>query len=271
MPGAAEESRYSAAGWCGFSAQDLRALEGEAGVGREHGDLVGVRVLAEVGGGPGGHGVVVRRGVGEGQGGQAPAGAQVEAAGLGGLDDLAVAGRVHDDRHGRVVLRGRAHHGRPADVDLLDDGVLRGARVHGVHERVEVHDDEVERLHLELAQLGHVVLTTTVGQDARVHARVQRLHAAVQALLEPGDLGDLGDGHAGGGDALGGGAGRDDLHARGVEPGGELLEAGLVVHGDQGPLQGHRVQDGGDGLGRGHEGALLRGGPGASSSIGRAA
>ena len=167
-------------------------------------------------------------------------------AGLRGLDDLAVAGRVHDDRHGRVVLRGRAHHGRPADVDLLDDGVLRGARVHGVHERVEVHDDEVERLHLELAQLGHVVLTTTVGQDARVHARVQRLHAAVQALLEPGDLGDLGDGHAGGGDALGGGAGRDDLHARGVEPGGELLEAGLVVHGDQGPLQGHRVQDGGD-------------------------
>ena len=51
-------------------------------------------------------------------------------------------------------------------------------------ERVEVGDDEVERLDPELRELGDVGVQPPVGQDAGVHLRVQRLHPPVEALRE---------------------------------------------------------------------------------------
>ena len=56
-----------------------------------------------------------------------------------------------------VVLGGGADHRRAADVDLLDALVRARARGDGVAERVEVDDDEVERLDAELGELLHVV------------------------------------------------------------------------------------------------------------------
>ena len=103
----------------------------------------------------------------------------------------------------------------------------------GVDERVEVHDDELERLDAELVELLAVVLEPQVGEDAGVHARVQRLDPAVEALGEAGELLDLGHRDAGGGDLAGGRAGGDELDARGVQAAGELLEPGLVVDADQ--------------------------------------
>ena len=248
-------------------AQGLRTLQGDPRIGREEGDLVGAAVgkllpgllggelllvlPLELGGGPGGDRVVIGGGVREGQGGQSAASLQVEPAALRCADHIPVTRRVHHHGHRGVVLRGGADHGGPPDVDLLHHRVLPGTGAHGVHERVEVDHHQVEGLHVHLLKLGHMVLAAAVGQDAGVHQRVQGLDPAVQALLEPGDLGDLGDGHARGGDALGGGPGGDDLHAGLMQPGGQLLQPGLVIHGDEGSLQRDAVKL------DGHGGVLL--------------
>ena len=61
-----------------------------------------------------------------------------------------------------------------------------------------------------------------VGEDPGVHARVQRLDPAVEALGEAGEVLDLGHGHARVGDARGGGTGRDDLDTVVVQALGQL-------------------------------------------------
>ena len=45
----------------------------------------------------------------------------------------------------------------------------------------------------EVGELGHVVGLAGVGEDAGVHARVQRLDPSLEALGEPGEVLDLGD------------------------------------------------------------------------------
>ena len=165
--------------------------------------------------------------------------AEGEAAGGHGGQHVGVPGRVDDDGDRRVVLGGGAHHRRAADVDLLDALVGRRARGHGLGERVEVDHDQVERRDAELVELGDVLGLAPVGQDPRVHGGVQRLHPAVEALGEAGDLLDRRDRDAGVGDPARGRAGAHQLDAGGGEPGGQLLDAGLVVDAQQ------RAADGG--------------------------
>jgi hypothetical protein len=98
-------------------------------------------------------GVVGRR-VGERLGGQPPPHLERQTSlGPDGVEDLAVARRAHDDADGGEVLRGRADHRRSADVDLLDHVVLPGPARHGLAERVQVHDDEIDRLDVVLGEL----------------------------------------------------------------------------------------------------------------------
>ena len=121
------------------------------------------------------------------------------------LEQRRVLRRVGDDGDERVVLRRRAHHRGPADVDGLDVGVLR--------ERVEVRHDEVERLD---AVGGHVVVVRrlrAVGEDAAVDLRVQRDDPVVEDRRDAGDVVDRGDGDAGLGDGLGRAARRHELDA----------------------------------------------------------
>ena len=76
-----------------------------------------------------------------------------EAAGGDGREHVGVAVRRGDDRDRGVVLGRGADHRRAADVDLLD--ALVGARAgrHGLRERVEVGDHQVERLDAEVGEL----------------------------------------------------------------------------------------------------------------------
>ena len=55
-----------------------------------------------------------------------------------------------DDRDAGGVLGGTSHHRRPADVDLLDALLRRSTGGDGVGERVEVGDQQLERLDPEL-------------------------------------------------------------------------------------------------------------------------
>ena len=177
----------------------------------------------------------------EGVGREALTLSEGEAAAAHGLEDVTVGRGIGDDRDGGVVLGGRAHHGRAADVDLLDAVLHACTRGDGVGEGIEVDDDEVEGGDLQLLELPHVVLEPGVGEDARVDPRVQGLDPAVEALGEAGEVLDLGHRQAEPGDRRGGAAGRDQLDPGVGEPAHEVLEAGLVVDGDEGTADGTTV------------------------------
>ena len=223
-------------------AQHLGAFQGHTAVRRP--GCSGFGAVTELRSRPLGHGCVVRSGMGERFGSQAASFVEVKPAGSGSCGDSGVLGRIHHNGDGGVILGGSADHGRSADVDLLDDVVLRCAGLHGLDERVEVHDHEVEGFDAELFELVPVVLAAAVGQDAGVHARVERLHAAVQAFLEAGDFGYLGDLNACSGDLLGGGAGGDNADAGGGEALSQFRQAGLVIDRDEGPADRYTVKGG---------------------------
>ncbi len=212
-------------------AKDVRAGPGRAGPRRELRLVALGRRVAAVH--PARHRDVVGGGVLERLRGKTLALLEGETATLDSREHVTVGSRVDDDRNGRVVLRRGAHHRRATDVDLLD--ALVGARTRGdrLRERVEVHDDELERLDAQIGDLVEVVLLAGVGEDAGVHARVQGLHPALEALGEAGQFLDLRHRHACVGDGLGRGAGRDQLDTCRVEPCRQLHQPALVVHADQ--------------------------------------
>ena len=178
---------------------------------------------------------LVRGGQREGLGGQAPSRLERELAAGAQLDqDLLVALGLGHRRDVGEVLRGRAQHRRPADVDHLD-GVLLADRAAGddVLERVEVHADEVEGLDVVVLELVAVVGAVSPGEDRRVNPRMQRLHAPAQQL---GCLGYVLDRRDRDPDLLqerGRAAARHDLDVELREAACERLEALLVVDRDQ--------------------------------------
>ena len=150
---------------------------------------------------------VVRGGVGERVAGEPPPRRVRQPAVLADLgDDGLVVGRVDDDADVGVVLGRRPHHRRPADVDQLDARVGR--------ERVQVDDDQRDRLDAVLGEVGAVRLVVEVGEDAAVHLRVERHDAMAEDRREPGEIGDVGDRHAGRGDRRRGAAARHESTSR---------------------------------------------------------
>ncbi len=145
-----------------------------------------------------------------------------------------VVGGIHDDRGERVVLGGSADHGRPTDVDVLDNlrgrGVAAGDRL---LERVEVHADEVHRFDPVLGGGVKVLLAVAQREQPRVEARVQRLHAPIHHLGKAGEVLDRAHRDPSALKLAGGATGRDDLHAQRGEATGEVDESGLVGHRQQ--------------------------------------
>ena len=131
---------------------------------------------------------VVARGVREGLGGQLCAQWRTRCrrrAPRARPSSARVVGRIHDHRHGFVVLGRGAQHRRSADVDVLDRLLVAavGAR-HRRRERVEVHHQQVDRRD---AVLGHDRLVGAApSEQAAVNLRMQRLDAPVHDLREAG-------------------------------------------------------------------------------------
>ncbi|MPL60780.1 hypothetical protein SDC9_06342 [bioreactor metagenome] len=147
---------------------------------------------------------------------------------------------LHVD-HGRdegMVLRGGADHCRPADVDVLDAGLVIGALGDGFLERVEVDDEQVDRLDVMGGHRGEVLLVVAQRQQAAVHLRVQRLHPAVHHLGKARHLGHIAHAQPGLAQRLGGAAGRQQLDAAGGKRAGKVDQPGLVGDGDQGAGEG---------------------------------
>ena len=213
-------------------AQVLHLLQAQRALGRE---LRGTLAL-QLGAHPRGDGAVVgRRGLEhvEGQlGARVAQRGAVVGAHLG--QDGVVALGARDHGHALEVLRRGAQHRRAADVDVLDAGAEVGPAGHRLLEGVEVHHHHIDHLDAVLGRLGHVGLVVALGQEAAVHARVQRLHAAVHHLGELRHVVDGRDGHAGVLQGAGRAARGDDLRPELVhERAGEVRHARLVRHGHE--------------------------------------
>ena len=130
----------------------------------------------------------------------------------------------------------RAQQRRTADVDELD-GLLLGDPVtrHRGLERVEVHAHEIERLDRLLLERAHVLLDVQPRQDARVHPRVERLHASAEHLRERRQALDADHLQADVLEQAGGAAARHDLDVERGQAARECREPGLVVGRDQRP------------------------------------
>ena len=104
---------------------------------------------------------------------------------------LFVVGRLHHHGHVAMVFGGGADHGRAADVDVLDAIVEGGAFGDGGLERIEVHDQEIDRLDAVLVRRRGVLLVRADRQQPAMHLRVQRLHPAVHHFRKAGEFGDV--------------------------------------------------------------------------------
>ena len=185
-------------------------------------------------------GRVIGGGVGEG----APR--QLEAEGRAGaarggqvLEHARVVPRVDHDQHVAEVLRRRPHHARPADVDLLDQGVEAGRRVGGgPRERIEVHDHQVDGLDAVRPDGGQVLRQVAPGQDAPVDRRVQGLDPPIEHLGEGGDVRDVDHREPGLAQRPGRPAGRQQCDAACMQGLGEGDQAGLVRDAEERPPDG---------------------------------
>ena len=133
-------------------------------------------------------------------------------------------GSAHD-RDPRVVLGRRARHGRATDVDRLDVGL--------VEERIQVRDNEIERLDRVRLEVGAVRGLPAVGEQPAVDLRVQRHHSVIEHLRNAGDVVHGGDGDPGCGDGLRCSTRRHELDPEVVQLAREIDEAGLVPHREQ--------------------------------------
>jgi len=91
-----------------------------------------------------------------------------------------------------------------------------------------------------LGQLRLVLGLAPVREDPRVDPRVQRLHPPIEHLGRTRDLLDRRHLETGLAERRRGAAARDEGHAELGEPFGQLDDAGLVVHGEEGTPNAHR-------------------------------
>ncbi len=222
------------------------AVAAVVGLVEGHAERAGERLTAPVladGGEVADDGSIVSGGVAEGLRRQARPHLLVRAAAVDGLEDGAVIGGVDDDGHPGVVLRGGAHHRRPADVDVLDDQLVAGVGLrHRLLEGVEVDDHQIDGGAADRAE-GLAVGVAVAHQDPAVHPRVQRLDAPVHDLGEAGVVRDVAHLHAGLADRARGAPSGQDLHLPLGEPLGELDHTGLVGNRNQSASDVGHVRD----------------------------
>ena len=184
------------------------------------------------------HHRVVAAGVRVGLGGQALAQREAGAAGRDGDRHFRVVGRVHDDSHVFVVLGRTAHHGRPADVDVLDAVIVGAVGLgHRGGEGVEVHYQQIDGRDAVFGH--HGVVDATTAEQSTVHLRVQCLHAAVHHLGETRMGGHFRHWQAGACEQLRGAAGAEQRNASSMQCLCEFQHAGFVRNRKQGAPYGH--------------------------------
>ena len=139
--------------------------------------------------------------------------------------------RTDDDEDVSEVLRRRAQQAGTADVDLLDQRIEGRVRIlSGLAKRIEIDDDDVDRLDALVGDGREIVLAIAPGENAGMHRRMQRFHPAVQHLGEPRDVRHIEDRQARCRKRFRGPARGNQLDATVDEAAGKLDQATFVRH-----------------------------------------
>src|SRR5690606_8873878 len=139
-----------------------------------------------------------------------------EATGLEGFDDAGIVAGVDHDGHVLMIFRGGTHHGRPADVDVLDGVGQRAVRLaHGGRKGVEVDRHQVDRLDAVLGH--HRAVQVTTAKNAAVDLRVQGLDPAIHHFRKTGVVGNFHSGNSAVLEQLEGATRGENLDAQGGE------------------------------------------------------
>ncbi|CSF45773.1 Uncharacterised protein [Shigella sonnei] len=102
-----------------------------------------------------------------------------------------VVAALHHDCDIFMVLSGGAHHGRAADIDVLNRIFQRAAFTsNSLGERIQVNNHHIDRLDLMFFHNGIVLAAT--AQNATMYFRMQGLHASIHHLRETGVIGNFG-------------------------------------------------------------------------------
>ena len=123
--------------------------------------------------------------------GQLPAGAQAQlTARLGQLagNGLVIVRRGHDGYVAKI-LGGRAHHGRPTNINVFDDLVKMNARLgRGLLEGVKVHHHHIYWLDSVFFGCGNVGRIAPHMQNAAMHPGMQGLYPPIHHFRESGEI-----------------------------------------------------------------------------------
>ena len=101
---------------------------------------------------------------------------------------------VHHHGHIAVVLGRAADHGGTADIDVLDTLFRRPAARYRGLERIEVHDEKIDRHDIVGQHGGLVARVFPDREEPAMNQRVQRLQPAVHQFRETGQVGDFRNG-----------------------------------------------------------------------------
>ena len=152
---------------------------------------------------------------------------------------LGIIARIGHDGHELVVLRSRANHARPANIDILDDlGPLRPAH-HCCLERIEIDHHEVDRADRMFFHRRGVLGIVAHRQQPAMDHRVQRLDPSVHHLRKAGEVGHVLYLQPRLAQRLGRAAGRYQLHSARGQRLPQFDQSALVGHRKQCPLNFH--------------------------------
>ena len=138
--------------------------------------------------------------------------------------------RIHDYRHGVVILCRRAQHGGAADVDMLYRLSVAAVRAcDGFREWIKIDHQEVDGR--DLMQRHHRIVHTAASEQAAVNFRMQRFDTPIHDFRKACVAGDLAHRQARAHQQPCGAAGREDLDVVACEPARQLDQSRLVGDG----------------------------------------
>ena len=153
----------------------------------------------------------------------------IERPGIHPGNNFFVLRRIDDNRHIFVILRRRAHHGRPADIDIFDGFFQRDAGLgNRFPERIQIDADEINADDAVLFHRGDMRRIVADGQNPAVNFRMQRLHTPVHHLRKSRHIGHGHDRNAGLGNGFHRAAGGNEGDAARVKRFGEIDDSRLV-------------------------------------------
>ena len=146
--------------------------------------------------------------------------------------------RVGYDGDAFMVFRGRADHGRAADIDIFDACFVIRTCGDGCFERVKVHHQQVDRTDIVFFHCRHVPGIAATRKNTAVNFRVQRFYATVHHFGKAGMVGNVDHIDPGIAHRPGGAAGGQDLNPLAGKKFRQFHESGFIGNGNQSPPDG---------------------------------